>query len=143
MSHVIENTFRQSRVSLGTQGEGIACQFLEKHGFRIIERNYRKKWGEIDIVAEREERSRGAFHFFEVKSVSSYLSRLPDAAYKPEDNVHLLKARRLRKTISTYLAEHTRRGNAQDMPFYFHVLCVFMDLKTRRARIRWLKDIIL
>jgi Holliday junction resolvase-like predicted endonuclease len=50
----------------GNLGEDIAAMFLMKHGFGIIERNYLRKWGEIDIVAKKG----GVLHFVEVKTVS-------------------------------------------------------------------------
>ncbi|MCG2694717.1 YraN family protein, partial [Candidatus Parcubacteria bacterium] len=54
---------------IGNLGEGIACNYLKNEGFNIIERNYWKPWGEIDIIAQK-----GAIlHFVEVKSVSSVL----------------------------------------------------------------------
>jgi putative endonuclease len=37
----------------GALGEEIAATFLARKGFRIIEKNYRKPWGEIDIIAEK------------------------------------------------------------------------------------------
>ena len=50
----------------GEIGENIAVKFLMKHNFSIIERNYTKKWGEIDIIAEKSNK----LYFIEVKSVS-------------------------------------------------------------------------
>ena len=50
----------------GQTGEDIACTFLKENGFEVLDRNYSKKWGEIDIVAEY----MGIVHFFEVKSVT-------------------------------------------------------------------------
>ena len=50
----------------GVKGEEVATKYLEKKGFLIVNRNYRKKWGELDIVAEKE----GIVHFVEVKTVS-------------------------------------------------------------------------
>jgi len=50
----------------GDLGESIACRFLINKGFSIVERNYLKKWGEIDIIAKKD----GKAHFIEVKSVS-------------------------------------------------------------------------
>ena len=41
------------RKETGRVGEAVAAQFLVRKGFRIIERNYRKPWGEIDIIAEK------------------------------------------------------------------------------------------
>jgi putative endonuclease len=39
------------RHHLGAAGERLAAQHLERRGFRILERNYRTRWGELDIVA--------------------------------------------------------------------------------------------
>ena len=50
----------------GNLGEDLACRFLMKRGFDVIERNYLKKCGEIDIIAT----NKGKIHFIEVKSVS-------------------------------------------------------------------------
>ena len=47
-------------------GENIAVRFLVKHNFSILERNYTKKWGEIDIIAEKSSK----LYFIEVKSVT-------------------------------------------------------------------------
>ena len=38
-------------IVLGTRGERIACDYLEQHGFRLLERNWRCHAGELDIVA--------------------------------------------------------------------------------------------
>jgi len=39
---------------IGNLGEDIGCKFLVKRGFLIKDRNYRKKWGELDIIAEKD-----------------------------------------------------------------------------------------
>lgn len=38
-------------ISLGKLGEKIASEYLSSHGYEIIEMNFRKRWGELDIVA--------------------------------------------------------------------------------------------
>ena len=53
-------------IKSGKVGECIAVKFLENKGFEIIEQNYRKKYGEIDIIAQKGK----ILHFIEVKSVS-------------------------------------------------------------------------
>ncbi len=55
---------------LGAIGEDAVCEYLKKQGFSITDRNYLKKWGELDIVAKRDKK----IHFVEVKSVSRDLS---------------------------------------------------------------------
>lgn len=51
---------------IGLVGENIAVKHLVKLHYKILERNYRKKWGEIDIIAKKD----GTIHFIEVKSQS-------------------------------------------------------------------------
>ncbi len=55
---------------IGQKGEDEACFYLEKKGYKVIERNYLKKWGEIDIVCKKNSK----IHFVEVKTVSRDLS---------------------------------------------------------------------
>jgi len=51
---------------LGRLGENFAAEYLKKRGYRIIERNNRKKWGELDIVAIAPDKT---LVFVEVKTV--------------------------------------------------------------------------
>jgi putative endonuclease len=118
----------------GNIGEGIACTFLMKRGFDIVEKNYLKKWGEIDIIA----RKNGVINFIEVKSVMGKKSDLKD--FRPEENVHVLKQRRLRRVIQSYLLE---RGYGLGAEFLFHVIVVYMDEQTRRASVSFIENVIL
>ncbi len=127
--------------NIGNKGEDIGCTFLEGKGFIIVGRNYSKKWGELDIIAEKD----NTIHFFEVKSIRisgnmANNSKSGQSIHRPEDNVHGLKAKRQRRIIETYL-EDTRRG--LDASFQYHVLCVYMNVNTRRARVEWLQNIII
>jgi putative endonuclease len=122
---------------IGRVGENTACKFLVKHGFEIIERNYWKKWGEIDIIAKKE----GILHFIEVKTVSC--KNLDNAIHetngnRPEENVHPWKLKRLSRVIQTYLLEKDI-----DDEWQFDVIAVFLDLNKKEARIRFLENIIL
>ena len=125
---------------VGRIGEDTACKFLVKQGFSVIERNYLKKWGEIDIIAEKS----GAIHFVEVKTVSREnvkdVSRETlDEYNRPEDNVHPWKVKRLSRVIQTYLLE--KRG--KDKEWQFDILAVFLDLKNKEAKIRFTENVIL
>jgi len=119
----------------GEIGENYACSFLEKEGFVIIERNYRKKWGEIDIIAQKD----GITHFFEVKSLRVASLGSVDMVYRPEENVHGLKVRNIRRMIETYLFDK----GVTEQDFSFHVLCVFVEMGTGEVRVKWIKDVIL
>jgi putative endonuclease len=131
--------FTSKSQKIGELGEEVACTFLMKHGFTIQERNYTKKWGEIDIIADKE----GKLYFVEVKSVSCVT--LPDFkddnpfAKRPEENMHPWKLKRLSRTIQTYLI-HKRIGNT---PWQFDLLLVYLDIENRKARVRTMENIIL
>lgn len=93
---------------IGKIGEDIASDWLVKKGFSIIERNYLKKWGEIDIVAHEKD---GKVHFVEVKTVSYETKAKLDRAvsrktWRPEENVHKDKQMRLSRAIQTWLIDH-------------------------------------
>ena len=120
----------------GLIGESIACTFLVRRGFLVICRNYQKKWGEIDIIAKKD----GVIHFFEVKSMSVTKMTSDGEGHRPEDNVHGLKRKKISRMIETYLSDH---GLDMSAAFGFHVLCVFMDMNRRTARVKWIKDVIL
>ena len=135
ISRVNGPVFKHKREK-GNKGEDIACIYLERNGFKVVVRNYQKKWGELDIIAVKG----GVLHFFEVKSVTAVFAERFFDAHRPEDNIHGLKVRHIRKMIQTYLIEC---GRGLDAEFHFHALCVFMDLETRRAHVKWIKDVIL
>lgn len=117
-------------------GENIACKYLRSQGFYIKERNFQRKWGELDIIAQKD----NVFHFFEVKSVTNVVSQYFFNSHQPEDNVDGWKIKHLRRMIETY---YGHIGLLSETPFQFHIFSVYMNMQTRRARIKWLKDIIL
>lgn len=123
---------------IGKLGEDIACRFLKGKRFDVVERNYRKKWGEIDIVG----RKNGTLYFFEVKSVTGKLDvRQVDRehGFRAEDNLHPHKLKRLARTVETYLAERRVAGASWE----FVALVVVIDEKQRRARVSMLDNIVL
>jgi len=99
---------------IGRIGEDIATKWLISRKYAIIERNYWKKFGEIDIVARLPDRQAGEtskIHFIEVKSVS-YETRfdldyaVSHETWRPEENVHRDKIKRFKNVIGTWLNEH-------------------------------------
>lgn len=122
---------------IGTIGEGIAREFLESKGYFIKDKNYRRKYGEIDIVALDSKR---VWCFIEVKSVSHEMGErgVPYETYRPEENVHPQKVKRLLRVIEEYLVSHEIDGEWQ-----FDVLAVHLDTEKKTAKVRHLRDIIL
>ena len=80
---------------LGSRGERVAEKFLKKKGFKIIEMNYRNRFGEIDIIA----RDNNCIVFTEVKTSST----LNFSA--PETWVDERKQGRIGKMAQYYLSE--------------------------------------
>jgi putative endonuclease len=83
---------------LGDEGEEIAAVYLASLGFVIVERKYRSKTGEIDLIAVRGR----LLVFCEVKSRRSLLFGLPSEA------VDAGKIRHIRRTASWYLTQKMR-----------------------------------
>ena len=161
----------------GDIGEKIAGRFLVSKGFEIVGWNYRKPWGEIDIIVRKKEK----IHFIEVKTVNlwgpsffvsretgyGYLKKCqvfiadkisqPEKAYdlheisneerggltdeyRPEDNLHPWKLKRLKRAIQSYLAE--KRMSEED-DWQFDAVTVRLYEKEKVAEIEYLEDIIL
>ena len=71
----------------GKEGENIATKYLEQNGYEIIDRNFRCKAGEIDVIA----RNNGEYVFIEVKTRSNKNYGLASEAVNKQKQSHLLK----------------------------------------------------
>ena len=125
----------QSRKTIGKIGEDMAAEFLVGKGFKILERNYRRPWGEIDIIAEK----RGVVRFIEVKAVSCH--NLPDISremsfYRPEEQVHPAKLKKVIRTAELYM------NDLSGKEFQIDVVGVFLDFKKRQARCRLFEQVL-
>jgi len=81
---------------LGNRGENAAVQFLKRKGYRILFRNHKNQFGEIDIIARDGE----FIVFVEVKTRSS------DVAGHPAEAVTISKQRQLTKLAMVFLKHH-------------------------------------
>lgn len=86
------------RLSLGERGEMIAHDYLAKAGFRILEKNYRCKIGEMDVIAKKNSR----IVFVEIKT------RSQEKFGRPEESVHPQKQKKLLQVASWYLKERKK-----------------------------------
>jgi putative endonuclease len=128
--------FTSNSQKIGELGEGVACKFLIKSGFSILERNYTKKWGEIDIIAQKNDKR----YFIEVKSKQvQSIDLISYETNRPEENMHKWKMERLRRVVETYLI--SKRIGYID--WQFDLLIVYLDLNKRLARVRMMDNIIL
>ncbi|OGI69222.1 hypothetical protein A3A09_01560 [Candidatus Nomurabacteria bacterium RIFCSPLOWO2_01_FULL_42_20] len=151
--------FTSEKQKIGKLGEDIACKFLVKHKFSVICQNYTKKWGELDIVAEKDKK----LHFIEVKSVSVGALAKADVSHspvnlpaeasapvgagakageetsRPEENIHPWKVKRILRAVQTYLLE---KRVSEEVEWQIDVAAVFINLKDKKAKVRIMENAI-
>ena len=112
--------------SLGQEGEETAAVFLKSKGLKILERNFRIRGGEIDIVAQ----DGSTICFTEVKT------RRSNSYGTPRESVSFFKKNRLIKAGLFYVAKH----NLTDTNVRFDVVCVTFA-RDGRPQIEWLQNV--
>lgn len=107
------------RKKLGKEGEGRAIKTLLKLGYEIIQKNYKNKIGEIDIVSK----DKNTWCFVEVKTKtgSGYGS--------PEEMVGRRKQQKIIKTAELYLLEHKLKNPN------WRIDVVAVDIETDEIRV--------
>ena len=113
----------------GDIGEKIAARYLERKGYAIVDRNYQKPWGEIDLISKKD----GLLVFCEVKTrdaknVEHYLA---------ESSVNYLKIKKLQKICETYLSEKRYPYNQE---WQIDVLAIAIDKENKKARVKHFKN---
>jgi putative endonuclease len=96
------------RRHLGQLGEQLAAEHLVRCGFEIVERNFRTRWGELDIVAF----DGRTLAFCEVKT-----RRLNGDRDRTFDALHHPKRNRVRKMAGSWLIERSQRPHADELRF--------------------------
>ena len=87
---------------VGRRGEELAADFLKKHGYKIVQTNYRCSRGEIDIIAQQG----GCLVFFEVRTTTGH------GFSTPEESVTFSKRRKLASLASMYLQTLDRQPSS-------------------------------
>lgn len=114
------------RRGLGIYGEDIACDFLRRHGYNVIERNYRIRGGEVDVIALLGD----DIVFIEVKTRRSLIYGYPEEA------VNSLKMRRMQRVANTFMSRFTRCCYVR-----FDIIAIEVDVEQKKLLIRHIKDI--
>ena len=83
--------------SLGQIGENLACEYLVNKRYKVIERNYRTKWDEIDIICKAKDET---LVFVEVKTLQGNPGGL-----MPEDNLTAAKYRKISRACQVFAAK--------------------------------------
>ncbi len=97
----------------GKYGENIAAKYLKTHGYKIVERNYYCKFGEIDVIALNED----MLVFIEIKTRSSRKTIPPEfTVTKPKQN-------KIKKTARHYIGKH----NILNRDCRFDIVAITME----------------
>jgi putative endonuclease len=99
-------------LTVGKQGEQFAVDFLKQRGYRILQRNYTQPYGEIDIIAQKND----LLIFIEVKT------RTSSQFGSPLEAVTAKKQYQISRVAQTYLLAH----KLTDMPARFDVIAVVL-----------------
>lgn len=123
---------------IGAWGEKVAVNYLQKHGFTVVDTNYLKKWGEIDIVARGTE----GIRFVEVKTVSYETKQdlelaISRGTWRPEENVHHKKIQRLNRAIESWVMEKNYSGEWE-----IDVIAVRIVPREKYASVKYLPNVI-
>ncbi|MEA2097457.1 MAG: YraN family protein [Patescibacteria group bacterium] len=118
------------RREFGNLGEKLAYKFLKSNGLLILEINYQKKVGEIDIIAKSDK----IIHFIEVKTRTKISS---EKYGLPQEAVSFYKKKKLIRTALFYLAE---QKFADDTNWQIDVIAIIIDKSKNKAKINYIKN---
>ena len=122
------------RRQLGELGEKIAEKHLKEKGYKILDRNFSKRFssgplvGEIDLIAKKD----GMISFIEVKALSG------KTPFFPEQKVNLKKKRKIARMAQIWLQDH---NVPLDRKWGIDVISITIDPK--RSEIKHFKNIII
>lgn len=126
--------FTSKSQKTGEYGEKIAQRFLMKQKYKILECNHTRAYGEIDIIAVKN----NIIHFIEVKSIKVHNKSVSGETYRPEDNFNKQKQKKMKKVVVNYLT-----NNVSPETFYqIDLFCVYIDPTNKKHRIKVIENII-
>ncbi|MDD5760632.1 MAG: YraN family protein [Candidatus Pacebacteria bacterium] len=119
--------------SIGYFGEEKAALYLQNNHYEIIQRNFRKKWGEIDIIAKDKKTKEIVFIEVKARKTDNFSNLMPEEA------LTIKKIRRLKRIFLSYLNQY----DLEDSPWRFDFIAVETEKNTQDPVIRHYKDILL
>lgn len=122
-------------IEFGSWAEGLAEKFLKNRGYKIIGRNYRKPWGEVDIIAEKicADDGEETLIFVEVKASDSPAPK----GFEPEKRVNDDKIKRIKRAAQTYI----QQNNLDDRSWQIDIIAIELDKNRGVAKITHFKNI--
>jgi len=119
--------FHLANRELGEWGEQIAIDYLNNHNVKIVDRNIRTNYGEIDILGQKN----GVLIFFEVKT------RRTEEFGNPEDAVNYIKQEHMRNSALEFI----QSNQEIEMDWRIDVIAIYVG-KNNKLQIRWFKNAI-
>jgi len=128
---------------IGAYGEQLAAKYLENKGMKVMDLNYLKKWGEIDIVARETTKKGNMIRFVEVKAVSYETKRELEEAisrgtWRPEENITYKKIQRLNRAIDSWVTDNNYEGDWE-----LDVIAVRLVTREKYASVKYLPGAVL
>lgn len=145
------------RKELGYLAENIAARYLEGRGYEILDKNYRKPWGEIDIVAlqprpsQDEQADERIVVFIEVKA-----NKQETAGFNPEIRADWNKMQKIKRTAMLYMEQEmgdtspirsrkdpqrTSASYGLNREWQIDVIAVTFDLANKKAKLKHFKNV--
>ena len=115
---------------VGNIGEQLARTHLEAKGYRVVETNYRCRWGEVDLIT----RDGPIWVFVEVRA------RRGDALVSPEESVTPEKARRLTMAAQDYLEQ--QKLATDDILWRIDLVAIRLGPSRRVLDVRHLENVV-
>ena len=111
----------------------MACEYLVKKGYKILVKNYRISFGEIDIIARKKWklfwRNDKTVHFVEVKTIISNSEN-----FFPEERVDYKKQKKLRQLAEIWLEKNKF---PQNQPHQIDVIGISVNQNSKKAKLRY------
>jgi len=117
----------KTNLQIGNLGEKIALAYLKKQQYSILETNFRSHWGEIDIIAQKNNK----VSFIEVKT------RVGTAYGQPYEAVNYYKIQDLKRTINFYLL----KNNLKNYKLSLDVVSIILDDDFKLQSLKYLENV--
>ncbi len=118
---------------IGQIGENIACKYLMDNGYGIIKRNFRKPWGEIDVITKAPDKT---LVFIEVKTMSDYAG----AELRPEDQLTATKLKKLQRTAQFYAGHYPEQVD-DNKNWQIDLIAILLNPNTNASKIKHYQNI--
>lgn len=142
---------------IGKFGEDLAYEYLVKQNYKIIDRNFRKPWGELDIIAMAQDKT---LVFVEVKTMRQCGNTATNEAMNkaaaqnlgeprpnlilgrelnPEDNLTAAKLKKLQRTASLYASFNEKLVN-EEKGWRIDLIAIALE-NGKEPEIKWFENI--